>query len=126
MKKVLIITYYWPPAGGPGVQRVLKFAKYLPEFGWQPIILTVKKPTSPARDESLVASIPSDAIVYKTRSIEPFGVYKNLPGKSLLILFLRILLLKRRMNHIGRNCPAGSVQTYLFPMLESVGFLFLF
>ena len=42
MKKVLIITYYWPPAGGPGVQRVLKFAKYLPEFGWQPIILTVK------------------------------------------------------------------------------------
>jgi len=42
MKKVLIITYYWPPAGGPGVQRVLKFAKYLPEFGWQPVILTAK------------------------------------------------------------------------------------
>jgi len=43
MKKVLIITYYWPPAGGPGVQRVLKFAKYLPEFGWQPIILNDDK-----------------------------------------------------------------------------------
>ncbi|MFQ3174086.1 MAG: hypothetical protein ACI8W0_001195, partial [Flavobacterium sp.] len=35
-KKVLIITYYWPPAGGPGVQRWLKFVKYLPDFGIQP------------------------------------------------------------------------------------------
>ncbi|HMT12896.1 MAG TPA: glycosyl transferase, partial [Ignavibacteria bacterium] len=42
MKKVLIISYYFPPSGGPGVQRVLKFVKYLPEFGWQPIVLTVK------------------------------------------------------------------------------------
>jgi len=39
--KVLILTYYWPPSGGAGVQRWLKFAKYLPEFGWQPYILTV-------------------------------------------------------------------------------------
>ena len=48
MKKVLIITYYWPPAGGAGVQRVLKFAKYLPQFGWQPIILTVENPDCPS------------------------------------------------------------------------------
>ncbi|MFR4039130.1 MAG: hypothetical protein ACLTZT_16245 [Butyricimonas faecalis] len=41
MKKILIITYYWPPAGGPGVQRWLKFSKYLPEFGYDPIIITV-------------------------------------------------------------------------------------
>ena len=41
MNKVLIITYYWPPSGGAGVQRWLKFSKYLPEFGWEPIILTV-------------------------------------------------------------------------------------
>ncbi len=43
MQKVLIITYHWPPAGGPGVQRVLKFAKYLPAFGWTPLILTVSQ-----------------------------------------------------------------------------------
>ena len=41
MKKILIITYYWPPSGGPGVQRWLKFSKYLPEFGYDPIIITV-------------------------------------------------------------------------------------
>ncbi len=58
MKKALIITYYWPPSGGPGVQRVLKFAKYLPEFGWEPIILTVKNGTYPAIDESLLAEFP--------------------------------------------------------------------
>ena len=43
MNKVLIITYYWPPSGSSGVQRILKFTKYLPQFGWQPIILTVNK-----------------------------------------------------------------------------------
>ncbi|HCA81767.1 MAG TPA: glycosyl transferase, partial [Bacteroidetes bacterium] len=42
MKKVLIVSYYFPPSGGPGVQRVLKFVKYLPEFGWQPHVLTVQ------------------------------------------------------------------------------------
>ena len=43
MKKVLVITYYWPPSGGPGVQRILKFVQYLPQFGWQPVVLTVKQ-----------------------------------------------------------------------------------
>jgi glycosyltransferase involved in cell wall biosynthesis len=79
-KKVLIITYYWPPAGGPGVQRVLKFAKYLPEFGWQPIILTVKHGEYPAIDETLSAEIPSDCIVYKTVSLEPTSIYKTFLG----------------------------------------------
>ncbi len=80
MKKVLIITYYWPPAGGPGVQRVLKFAKYLPDFGWQPIILTVKKGEYPAIDESLSGDIPDSCIVYKTNSIEPGFIYKKFTG----------------------------------------------
>ena len=54
MKKVLVVTYYWPPSGGPGVQRVLKFCKYLPEFGWEPIILTVKNGEYPALDDTLL------------------------------------------------------------------------
>jgi len=82
MKKVLIITYYWPPAGGPGVQRVLKFAKYLPEFGWQPIILTVKNGEYPAHDESLFSDIPKECKVYKTPAIEPFSLYKKFTGMS--------------------------------------------
>ncbi|MBC8526540.1 MAG: glycosyltransferase [Candidatus Cloacimonetes bacterium] len=80
MKKVLIITYYWPPAGGPGVQRVLKFSKYLPEFGWQPIILTVKNGEYPAIDETLKDDIPENCKVYKTKSIEPNLLYKKFTG----------------------------------------------
>lgn len=80
MKKVLIITYYWPPSGGPGVQRVLKFAKYLPQFGWQPIILTVKDGEYPAIDETLAKDIPPECIVYKTNSWEPTNLYKKFAG----------------------------------------------
>ena len=80
MKKVLMITYYWPPAGGPGVQRVLKFSKYLPEFGWQPLILTVKKGEYPAIDETLAEDIPESCKVYKTNSIEPNFLYKKFTG----------------------------------------------
>lgn len=83
MKKVLIITYYWPPAGGPGVQRVLKFAKYLPEFGWKPIILNVKKGEYPAIDETMAEDIPECCKVYKTNSIEPNFLYKKFTGMKL-------------------------------------------
>ncbi len=82
MKKVLIITYYWPPAGGPGVQRVLKFAKYLPQFGWEPVILTVENGNYPAIDEELVNEVPDNLKVYKTKSLEPFAIYNKLIGKS--------------------------------------------
>lgn len=82
MKKVLIISYYWPPAGGPGVQRIVKFTRELPRFGWQPLILTVKDPSSPAKDESLLTTIPDECIVYKTSTLEPFTLYKYITGKS--------------------------------------------
>ncbi len=79
-KKVLILTYYWPPAGGPGVQRVLKFAKYLPEFGWDPIILTVQNGEYPAIDESLSKDIPESCKVYKTKALEPNIFYRKFTG----------------------------------------------
>jgi glycosyltransferase involved in cell wall biosynthesis len=82
MKKVLIISYYWPPAGGPGVQRIVKFTRELPNFGWQPLILTVKDPSSPARDESLLDQIPKSCKVYKTTTLEPFTIYKYFTGKD--------------------------------------------
>lgn len=79
MKKVLIITYYWPPAGGPGVQRWLKFAKYLPEFGWEPIILTVDEnyASYPQQDSSLLEEV-SGIEVYKTKSVEILNLYSSL------------------------------------------------
>lgn len=78
MKKVLIITYYWPPSGGAGVQRWLKFAKYLPEFGWEPIILTVdpRYASYPQRDESLAAEIDPNCRIYTTKSFELYNLYK--------------------------------------------------
>lgn len=82
MKKALIITYYWPPAGGPGVQRILNIVKHLPENGWQPIILTVKQPSAPAHDESLISQIPQNCIVYRTSTREPFTIYKKMTGKK--------------------------------------------
>ena len=84
MKKVLIITYYWPPSGGAGVQRWLKFAKYLPEFGWQPVILTVdpQYASYPQRDESLAKEIGPDCLVYTTKSFELYNLYKLISGKK--------------------------------------------
>ncbi len=79
MKKILIITYYWPPAGGPGVQRWLKFAKYLPEFGWEPIILTVDEnyASYPQQDSSLLDEVKGIE-VHKTKSVEVLELYSSL------------------------------------------------
>lgn len=74
MKKVLIITYYFPPAGGPGVQRWLKFIKYLPDFGIQPYVYVPENPTYPIVDQALVREIPEQAIVIKQRIFEPYGL----------------------------------------------------
>jgi glycosyltransferase involved in cell wall biosynthesis len=79
LRKVLIITYYWPPSGGAGVQRWLKFSKYLPEFGWQPVILTVDPEYAayPVTDLSLVTDLPETVQVHKTPSINYFSFYKK-------------------------------------------------
>jgi len=81
-KKVLILTYYWPPAGGPGVQRVLKLVKYLPDFGWDPIILTVKDGEYPAFDPSLEKEIPPSCRVIQTKTVEFFKAFRTLSGKG--------------------------------------------
>ncbi|MDQ1161209.1 glycosyltransferase involved in cell wall biosynthesis [Chryseobacterium sp. SORGH_AS 447] len=77
-KKILIITYYWPPAGGPGVQRWLKFAKYLPENGWKPVIYTPENPSYPLLDESLLKDIPEDIEMVKTKIWEPYQLAEKL------------------------------------------------
>ena len=74
LKKVLIITYYFPPAGGPGVQRWLKFVKYLPDFGIQPIVYIPQNPTYPIVDEGLVDEISDKAILIKRPIFEPYAL----------------------------------------------------
>ena len=72
MKKVLILTYYWPPAGGPGVQRWLKFVKYLPDYGIEPIVYCPENPNYPQTDPSLLADVSADLTVLKTPIREPY------------------------------------------------------
>ncbi|MBX7154220.1 MAG: glycosyltransferase family 4 protein [Bacteriodetes bacterium] len=82
MKNLLIVAYYFPPSGGPGVQRVLKNVQYLPQFGWNPIVLTVSNGTFPARDESLLAKIPPNITVVRTHIYEPYDLYRTFVGEQ--------------------------------------------
>lgn len=81
-KRVLIITYYWPPTGASGVQRWLKFSRYLPENGWEPVIYTPENPERAAVDPSLEADIPAEAEIIKHPIFEPYGLYKKLTGRK--------------------------------------------
>lgn len=73
-KKILIITYYWPPAGGPGVQRWLKFVKYLPEFGWEPTVFIPENPSYPIVDDTLEKDVSKDLKIIKTKIWEPYQI----------------------------------------------------
>ena len=73
MRKILVIAYYWPPAGGPGVQRWLKFVKYLPDFGFEPIVYVPENPSYPIMDEKLVSEIPGSVKILKKPIREPYS-----------------------------------------------------
>ena len=80
MKRVLIITYYWPPSGGSGVQRWLKMSKYLPENGWQPVIYTADGAEYPVEDLSLIKDVAPEAEIIRRPIIEPYSFYKKFLG----------------------------------------------
>ena len=82
MKRALIITYYWPPAGGPGVQRWLKFVKYFREFGVEPIVYAPENPNYPLVDEKFASEIPSDIEVLKQPINEPYRFAKLFSKKK--------------------------------------------
>ncbi|MHB8905735.1 MAG: glycosyltransferase family protein [Melioribacteraceae bacterium] len=82
MKKVLIITYYWPPAGGIGVHRCLKFTKYLREFGWEPVICTAENAEYPVLDEGNLKDVPAGIKILKTKIWEPYNLFKFITGKK--------------------------------------------
>ena len=82
MKKVLFITYYWPPAGGSGVQRPLKFVKYLRDFGYEPIVYTVDQGEFWESDDSLSKDIPEGLTVLKKPIFEPYTLFKKISKKG--------------------------------------------
>jgi hypothetical protein len=111
LKKLLVITYYFPPSGGAGVQRVLKFVKYLREFNIEPIVLTVQDGDFPTRDESLLNDIPSSIKIYRTKIFEPYTLYRKLTGKP-----------PDAPVDVNNIPKPGEKRTFLFPMRELAGF----
>ena len=74
MRKILLILYYWPPAGGPGVQRWLYFVRYLPQFGIEPVLYLPENPHYPLRDPDLEELVPEGITIYRCRFWEPYGL----------------------------------------------------
>ncbi|HEX2867253.1 MAG TPA: glycosyltransferase [Ignavibacteriales bacterium] len=82
MKKVLFLTFFWPPSGKATLHWPLKMIKYLPESGWSPSVLTVDEDTFSARDESLLREVSPEVLVMKTGYFDPFRFYRKFLGKS--------------------------------------------
>lgn len=83
MRKALLIAYYFPPFGGVGVVRALKFAKYLPEYGWSPIVISAANVTGRVLDETLAAQVTSATLVHRVGGFDPFQI--RAPSKLPLI-----------------------------------------
>jgi hypothetical protein len=82
MNKVLFITYYWPPSGKASLHWPLKIIKYLPKYGWQPFVLTVEEDKFSQEDDTFLEDISPELKVFKTKSYEPFNIYKKFTGKN--------------------------------------------
>jgi len=101
-KKVLIITYYWPPAGGPGVQRWLKFVKYLPDFGYEPHVYIPENPTYPIVDEKLIQEVSEKAIIIKQKIKEPYRWASFLSKKNTLKISSGIIPSKKKQSLVEK------------------------
>lgn len=82
MKRVLVVTFFWPPSGKATLHWPLKLVKFLPEFNWQPVVLTVNEDTFSAKDESLLKEVDPQLEVIKTGYFDPFILYRKLLGKD--------------------------------------------
>ena len=96
MRKVLVITYYWAPAGGPGVQRWLKFVKYLRDFDIEPVLYIPENPHYPLTDESFLKDIPKDLTIYKQPILEPYRLATFFSSKKTKRISSGIILTKNQ------------------------------
>ncbi|WP_046755534.1 glycosyltransferase family protein [Kordia jejudonensis] len=102
-KKVVIISYYWPPAGGPGVQRWLKFVKYLRDFDIEPVLYVPKNPSYPIVDETFSSEIPDDITILKQSIFEPYS--------------LATIFSKKKTKKISKGIIAKEKQTFIEKLL---------
>ena len=101
-QNLLIITYYWPPAGGPGVQRWLKFVKYLPEFEIQPTVYVPQNPTYPIVDENLEAEVSKDAVILKKKIFEPYQLAQLFSKKKTKSISSGIITNKKKQSFVEK------------------------
>ncbi|TPV32433.1 glycosyltransferase family 4 protein [Paucihalobacter ruber] len=101
-KKVLIIAYYWPPAGGPGVQRWLKFVKYLPNFGIEPVVFVPENASYPITDDSLINDIPESLEILKLPIKEPYALAAILSKKRTGTLASGVISEERKQSFIEK------------------------
>jgi len=101
-KKVLIILYYWPPAGGPGVQRWLKFVKYLKDFNIQPTVYVPKTAYYPIKDKSLELEIPKHVEVIRSSIFEPYDLASLFSKKDTKTLSKGIIKSPKKQNFIQK------------------------
>ncbi|KAK3604893.1 hypothetical protein CHS0354_000556 [Potamilus streckersoni] len=109
LKNVLMISYYFPPSGGSGVQRVLKYVKYLPQMGFRPIVLTVKEGSFDIEDKSLFLDIQDNVKVYRVPIFEPRRIYAFFQKKS--SRFDKINKTDTIVNN--KNKPLGKVSEWI-------------
>jgi len=119
MKKVLIVAYGFPPVGGAGVQRPVKFVKYLRNFGWEPVVLTVANPSVPVIDESLMKDIPEGVKVFKARTFEPSYQTKKQYSHNNTGIISRI---RRCLKNIAANFLLPDIQVLWWPSLINMLF----
>ena len=103
MKKALIISYYWPPSGGAGVQRWLKFVKYLRDYNWEPVVFCPENPEYPETDNSLFSDVPAGIEVLKIPIWEPYTLYKRFLGQKKEEKISAAFLSEKKKNRILEN-----------------------
>lgn len=103
MKRALIITYYWPPAGGPGVQRWLKFVAYFKEFGIEPVVFIPDNPHYPLQDKSILSEIPEGIEIIRFPIKEPYGLAK--------------VFSKKKTNQVSSGIITNKKQSFVERML---------
>lgn len=115
MKKILIITYYWPPSGGAGVQRWLKFAKYLRDFNWEPVLYIPDHPEYPELDLSLLKDIPENLTILRQPIWEPYDLYKKMIGRKKEDKINAAFLSENRQNRILENISVWIRGNFFIP-----------
>ena len=115
MKKVLIISYYWPPCGGIGVLRCLKIAKYIRQFGWEPIIFTAEGADYPSIDHTNAKDIHPDTVVLRQKIWEPYNIYRFISGKKKDANVNNVFYTKEEKAGIAHNISVWIRSNFFIP-----------